>query len=252
MLLASVPKPADISLPNGVAKVETLAESPSLVGELERARKEVVFTSARIQDLEDALRKERQMREAAEDRAAQLEIATRTQLEAEAEEAQETCADDEDEDHTVTIDAAALAASMLQARMEEIMVELKTVKSEMRAFKLRAEAAELRADRAEKERDAGQKSLAETIQAIRREEDRRSSSGTQTDALELGERRASMSKPVLRGGGGETALKVTALNKEQTLLLRKQATVPYASMLGVVLMGVGLMAIINNWQRVER
>ena len=201
----------------------------------------MVYTSARIQDLEEALRKEKHAREAAEDRAAQLEAEN---LAAQTRRAEEEEAEEEshvtDEDHTVTIDAAALAASMLQARMEEIMGELATVKSDMRAYKLRAEAAELRADRAEKERDAGQRSLAETIQAIRREEDR----STQTEM----ERRASASGPVLRGGGESLAP-----SKEQTaLLLRKQATVPYASMLGVVLMGVGLMAVINNWQSGER
>lgn len=239
----------------------------SLVGELARARKEVDFTSARIQDLEVALKKEKHAREAAEDRAAQLEIATQRIREQPVCEYKEPRLrfESAEEDHTVTIDAAAHAATALHARMEEILVELKTVKSEMRAYKLRAEAAELRAENVEKERDSNQKTLAETIQSIRKEEDdrqrRRTEQATQTETVDTtdtatqaasdGGRRASApaASQIKRADSG---FKVAALSKEHSLLLRKQASVPYASMLGVVLIGVGLMAVINNWQRGER
>jgi hypothetical protein len=49
----------------------------SLVGELARTRQEVETNSARIQDLEEALKREKHAREVAEDRAAQLENTSR-------------------------------------------------------------------------------------------------------------------------------------------------------------------------------
>ena len=266
--------------PDRSAKGDPPQTIQSLLGELARARKEVETNTARIQDLEDALKKERAVREAAEDKAARLEknatrLAPGTRKSRELASPSDECGESkkevgssqtvkgqEEKDRDIAADSATRAAAELQQRMEEILRELETVKSDMLSYRMRAQAAELRADAAEKERDSDKKSLFETIRAIRNEEGERlrraRESGSQTDDADTtdsatqvaieGKRRAS-APPGIRS---DSALTVTRLRKEQTLLLRKQSGAPYASLLGVVVIGVGLMAIINNWQRVER
>jgi hypothetical protein len=249
----------------------------SLVGELARARKEVETNSARIQDLEDALRKEKLAREVAEDRATQLENASRLLRTAGNPSTLAlshflsnpvltagTGPDTSLDDPKAAADSATQAAAELQHRMEAILQELASVKSDMHSYKLRAEAAELRASAAEQERDTDKKTLLETIRAIRAEEDYRlkrvAEQGSQTLDAETtdcavqvttpGDRRRASAPPgIMRADSG---IAVARLSKEQTLLLRKQSGAPYASLLGVVVLGVGLMAVINNWQRGER
>ncbi|KAF8538004.1 hypothetical protein BDD12DRAFT_886361 [Trichophaea hybrida] len=236
----------------------------------------------RIQDLEEALKREKQAREEAEDRAALLEKSSRLLRSGNSREPSLTREhlapenvvsshsqeetnndDDDDKDHPERIiDSAALAAAesanALQHRMEEILAELEVAKSELQTYKLRAEAAE-------QERDTDKKTLMDTIRDIRKAEAERAlrarERGSQTDDITtsdegvqvaVGGRRASVPPPsgIIRADSGLAS--VPGLSKEQALLLRKQSGAPYGAVLGVVIFGVGLMVAINTWQRGDR
>ncbi|KAI5812879.1 hypothetical protein BZA77DRAFT_323052 [Pyronema omphalodes] len=250
----------------------------TLVGELARAKKEMELNNARILSLESALNKEKQLREAAESRATQLEEVTEmlkenlreqsrsSEMEKESLQvpvasststASSTASMNEGDQKTIA-DAAAESATALQKRMEEILAELKAAKSEMLAYKIRAEAAE-------SERDHNQKTLAETIRAIRKADDERKEKSRekscQTNPLEMMDegtmtidrsRRSSTQGNIPELLRKDSGLAVQLAAKEQALILSRQSASPYAAMLGVVLLGVGLMAVINNWQRGER
>jgi hypothetical protein len=170
--------------------------------------------------------------------------------------------------------AAAQAAAELQQRMEAILQELASVKNDMHSYKLRAEAAEMRAAAAEQERDADKTTLLDTIRQIRAEEISRLArtieAGSQTIADEAdadaaietrdcgiqvttpGDGRRASAPPGIIRADSSSIHTVQRLSKEQTLILRRQSAAPYASLLGVVVLGVGLMAVINNWQRGDR
>jgi hypothetical protein len=260
----------------------------SLVGELAKARKEVELNSTRIQDLEDALKKEKQAREVAEDRATQLENTSRLirkmpsfcdlsndkpkfeESGSQTEEFGEELAEKPPVEECTVVGgnaiiavAAAESASTLQRNMEEILNELKTVKLQMESFKIRADAAEARAECAERERDSNRKTLAETIRLIRKEDEkarRIRGRGSQTETIhttstgvqvEIVDARVDSSNSVIRNTSTSN-IPPAAGHKEAALLFRKENAAPYAGVLGVVLFGVGLMAVINAWPRGDR
>lgn len=278
----------------------------SLVDALAKARKELEAKSARVKDLEDALKREKSAREDAEDRASQLETRAlrgtsreRALGEFEAEkvladekgEMDDTdtiCGDDEksldgqpdmrmedvnhSEDDTLEVKvdpsalAAAEAANRLQRRVEEMMLELQSAKAEIEAYKLRTESAE-------EESRTTRKTLAEMVETIQREEEARKSrkrqSGSQTDSAAV--QNAGMQvntdmtndeimEPVSNGTVKQKDIgklpNGSAISSEDlartSLVLSKQNTAPYVSIIGVMLLGVGLMAAMNSWQKGER
>jgi len=158
---------------------------------------------------------------------------------------------------------ATESAAALQSRMEKILEELRSAKEDVEAYKHRVETAEQRADGAEQKADSDRKSLMDTIRTLRKEQDERNHRmkevGSQTDGVGTCSTGVQVS---VEGPTGNVAAgiirtdsggpPITRLGKEQTMLLRKENAAPYASVLGVVLLGVGIMAAINNWQRAER
>lgn len=274
----------------------------SLVDALAKARKELETKTALVKDLEDALKREKSAREVAEDRAAQLETASRAlrgtsrdrtlrefeaekvlaDEKAEMDDTDTICGDDEKsldgqpdmpmEDDTLEVKvdpsalAAAEAASRLQRRVEEIMLELQSAKAEIEAYKLRTESAE-------EDNRTTRKTLAEMVESIQREEKARKArerqSGSQTESAAV--RNASMQasgdmtydeivettangtlkqKPIVKFPNG-TAIASEDLART-SLALSKRNAAPYASIVGVMLLGVGLMAVLNSWQKGER
>ncbi|KAI2611817.1 hypothetical protein GGR54DRAFT_643268 [Hypoxylon sp. NC1633] len=170
------------------------------------------------------------------------------------------------------------SATHLHAQIESMVLEMKDMRLQLDAFKRRAETAEA-------ERDADRKSLAEMALQIR----------TESEAREAAAREKALSKSRAVGNAdGSNAISKESsaiirtsspgssqdqsipgepldpptLSRANTitphsaaasgLLSRDQAlsdTIPYASMIGVVLIGMGLMAYINGWDvqpRLER
>ncbi|OTB07433.1 hypothetical protein M426DRAFT_53747 [Hypoxylon sp. CI-4A] len=170
------------------------------------------------------------------------------------------------------------SATHLHAQIESMVLEMKDLRQQLESFKQRAEAAEA-------ERDADRKGLAEMALQIRRETEAKEALA-QEKAL-LSSRLAQKSED-LKAISKELSSTVRASidsNQDQStpresidqptlsrantitphsaaasgLLPRDQAlanSIPYASMLGVVILGMGLMAYINGWQspppRLER
>lgn len=281
------------------------AQLLSLVDALAKARKELDAKSARVKDLEDALKREKSAREVAEDRAAQLETASivlrgnfreRTLGEFEAEkvladekgEMDDTdtiCGDGEKsldgqpmegeilEDNTIEVKvdpsalAAAEAANRLQKRVEEMMLELQSAKAEIEAYKLRTEAAE-------EENIKTRKTLAEMIEDIQRKEEARKArerqSGSQTepaavqnagmqscfDIVQGEDMVPAINGTVKQSDIGKKLPNGTAIAPEDltrtSLVLSKRNAAPYVSVIGVMLLGVGMMAVFNSWQKGER
>jgi hypothetical protein len=164
----------------------------------------------------------------------------------------------------------------LQERLELMMREMDEMKIQMQKYKARAETAE-------EERST----LAEMVQRIRDTRDAKStavivsethtpkpSSGieiaTQTDGFLVATANGNVSKsPPEQHLFGEANGKLSPANEKQLAELQsamvsafRQAgssegsilaqSAPYASMLGVVLIGVGIMTYLNGWQKGER
>ncbi len=170
---------------------------------------------------------------------------------------------------------ASASAARLQQRVELMVAEMDEMKQQMEKYKRRAETAE-------EESVSSRKTLAEMVEKIRRdgataataEADTlshrvRTEIATQTDTgfgTELPDSSRSGAS-LLKKAGVENGKPIgpgelAQLEKAMATALaqssgpgsteRLHASAPFASMLGVVLIGVGLMAYLNGWQKVER
>jgi len=265
--------------PRSVPNVSPIRQEPqnvlSLVEALQTAKKELETQSARMRDLEEMLQKEREARELAEDVAKRLELQSSESkpnghlsnvdgliIEEAFEppaEVSETKDTEEDSKSVEKTDADIITDStlLLEQRLETLMVEMHEMRQHMETFRNRAITAEAA-------RDVDQKTLAEMVEKIRADESARRSSST--------ERARSPYFKALNGGTGalktleKSPLANGYLNSStadtepgklvaETLsrlpsgrgALSYHAT-PYASMVGVVLIGMGLMAYMNGWQ----
>ncbi|KAH6665372.1 cytoplasm to vacuole targeting protein-like protein Vps64 [Halenospora varia] len=273
------------SVPNASpVRQESSSQIITLVEALASAKKEIDTQSAKLRDLEEMLQKERQARELAEDLAKRLETQSELKMnghikpsegsiieEAFEPPAEVTTKEAETEKAAAieTVDPTVISDSskLLEHRLETMLGDMQQLKDQMESFKLRAETAE-------SERDADRKTLAEMVEKIRLDEAARRSSST--------ERARSPSKDILpllenvngTADGHKSTLEllekaglanghaiVSGDNKEagrsavSTLSrppgshdARLYHATPYASMLGVVIIGMGLMAYLNGWQ----
>lgn len=289
----------------------------SLVSQLRDARLELEAKSAKMRELEELLRKERTAREMAEDRAAQLELASlslrkqerqlkenlnRTRASEDSIDLDDDQADDisiaGSEDTVLGLDldfnekrnlvrdeatvAAAEAAAQLQKKVEEMMAELEQAKEEIESYRQRVRTAE-------EDGEKSRKSLAEMVATLRADEERRRKSakshGIQTDSAprpvlaHFGVQTIVDIEPVTPATvietGGEGAInangsimklangshkKLSVMELPGNTKLMKQAhsrsmssqSAPYVSIVSVVIIGVGIMAVLNSWQKGER
>ncbi|KAK5656372.1 hypothetical protein OQA88_4752 [Cercophora sp. LCS_1] len=164
----------------------------------------------------------------------------------------------------------ALAAAF-QARIDSMTLEMSGLREQLEAFRLRAE-------KAEADRDADRKTLAEMVEQIRQRDEEeakraaerksRSLSRARSRAAGLDEKgeappaqNGTATKPIPQhDGAAAEAASVPTLSRANTITPTTSAlatssqdpaimqTLPYASMIGVVLIGMGLMAYLNGWQ----
>ncbi|KAJ6779458.1 hypothetical protein PWT90_00763 [Aphanocladium album] len=170
--------------------------------------------------------------------------------------------------------------SAMQARLTSMEAQVNELCDQMEQWKARCEAAET-------ERDTGRQSLAEMVIKLREEEARRvaveekarssslqaseeesrAASGKENDAAIASATKATKgettkaeeSEQLEESPTLSRANTITPLNAHRRGSLpddRLYSGLPYASMLGVVLIGMGMMAVINGWQspppRLER
>ena len=282
-------KRSNTERPRSVPSTSPIRQEPtnqivSLVEALATARKEIDTQSTRMRDLEEMLQKERQARELAEEVAKRVvqsyEMKTNGHhkaiaggsLKAEAferpAESGSRTKPGGDLEKSKIIDTTSISDStlLLEQRLESMLGEMAQMKEQMQNFKKRAETAE-------SERDVDRKTLVEMVEKIRADEAARALSSAEHTRLPL---RKSANGFVARNPLGPMLQKAGLTNGsvvaskgegDQVRQLSEalsrlpgdrdpflyQAT-PYASMLGVVLLGMGLMAYMNGWQppRVDR
>jgi hypothetical protein len=271
-------------------KQESSSQIIALVEALESAKKEINVQSERMRDLEKMLHEEREARQAAEGLAKRLEaestgahingFAKGGSVDVEAfEPPQEAVPEvvglastvaDEAKSTGMSAELVEASTNNLQEKLELMMVEMREMKEHMETYLQRAESAE-------SERDDGRKTLAEMVEKIRADEQARretaerakaalsgsdisalSTAGTEKQAEDL----PAATKDIVQNGTVSSphitkppesqpaiALQHYPGGQDQRLL---QHSAPYASMIGVVLLGMGLMAYMNGWQKGER
>lgn len=276
----------------------------SLVEALASAKRELDSQSARMRDLEEMLQKERQARELAEELARQLEqqsslakVNGQSESSAEGSIPEDTLESLSDETGSTPasliqtteplspkpnpadsgdvqpsastskdVDTNGISSSttLLEQRVETMLVEMQQLRDNMELFKKRAEVAE-------DARDQDRKTLAEMVEKIRSEESARRSSSTERARSPSGDMARDQPSsnsgalsdtlgPLLQKAGfsnGDTSARKAEARRiaAGTLSMppgtqdqRLYHATPYASMLGVVLIGMGLMAYLNGWQ----
>jgi hypothetical protein len=257
----------------------------SLVEALSSAKKELDSQAARVKNLEDMLKEERLARESAEERARRLEQHTSyrpvTGIEDVDGEADAEPLPDTAEAIRPWANINGLAEPKtsptnpeqdLQQKLDVIVAEMAEMKQEMDRYQKRAEVAETDASTA-------RSSLAEMITRLRKENAAEAANAEKsldgillpasppgTASPEAGESSSSsttLSKHGSHAANGhvrapsrlpeqlERALAVVLRDSNGNGEMLAQ-TAPYVSMLGVVLLGVGLMAYLNSWQKVEK
>ena len=252
----------------------------SLVEALSIAKKELDSQGAKVQQLEEMLRQEKIARENAEEKARRLEQHYSAQPVSILDE------NDEDTDRqksssspthigqrrsTITgVTEAVESEDELQQKLDTLVTEMQKMRSDMARFQQRAETAENDASKA-------RLSLSEMIENLRRKNEavqptRGDQSNTKeaTGALASAEptegvvdQRANDSLRTIKQTNGHIrnpSRLPPQLERAVAAVLRDSGgnpdtfaqTAPYVSMLGVVLIGVGLMAYLNSWQKTEK
>jgi len=167
--------------------------------------------------------------------------------------------------------AAAEAAERLQRRVEQMVAELQAAKEEIERYKRQAEVAE-------HEGAKSKKTLSEMVEKIRKDERARKllhekEAASQTDSVAVKNTSIQVSSEDieeavdgfhLNGTIKPTGGKVAALNgsrssgqviskrsKESNLAISKRDAAPYATIISVMLIGVGLMTALNRWHKAE-
>jgi hypothetical protein len=271
---------------------EPTSQIISLVEALASAKKDCDDMKTLVHVLEDKLKEERELREAAEGLAKRLELESSSSkmngfakggldgsvieeaFEPPLENVSQTLETSSNQSASPKVAGDAVEASTkLQEKLELMMVEMKEMKERMESYRRRAETAE-------EERDHDRKTLAEMVEKIRSDEQARRSGSTERARSPIKDAHAMTGTtsndsldgnvdllPLLHKGDTRNDKALGPLSdlamSDQHLamaLARPQGShdrllyhsAPYASMLGVVLLGMGLMAYMNGWQKVER
>ncbi|KAH8163839.1 hypothetical protein CIB48_g4418 [Xylaria polymorpha] len=187
----------------------------------------------------------------------------------------DTPAPDADKPTPPDAEVIEASATQLHAQIESLVLEIKDLRQELDVFKQRAEMAE-------SERDTQRKTLAEMALQIRRDteakelaEKEKTSELSEYEDVTSDSEATSFTEAVSRPSSSPRQSQAVSGDALDRPLLSQCATItpnaipsqavlpnqafaksiPYASMISVVLIGVGLMAYINGWQpqpRLER
>lgn len=252
----------------------------SLIEALSSAKRELDSQGARVKELENLLLQERHARESAEEKAKSLEFVSikesdepqsASQLGPQFDSSPQNASEGEksdvqlvngtsspEEQNTAAVEDQT---DKLQRRLETMMGEMEEMKTQLSSYKDRAE-------KAETETTETRKSLAEMIEELRKERSHTSDKGVEptvqptraVDASypqpddELGatikefevDPQHAVSPPGAKGLELPGTTDITHRRRDAI-----EQTSPFASMLGVVLLGVGLMAYLNGWQKMD-
>lgn len=243
----------------------------SLIEALSTTKKELEAQNSRVKELEDLLRQERSARESAEEKARQTQLGrsedeaapeTLDEVEQEVPEVEEITKSHEiHEPNGVpeNVEAEKTEHPVLDTKTEKLQEQLNNMVTELVEMKQQVETFKQRAEKAEDESAETRKSLAEMIETIRREREAQAKAApNEASSKESPSLDGAVEKELSTAFHGvdsrhlkEVENAVTALAQKRRHNMLENST-PYASMLGVVLLGVGLMAYLNGWQKIER
>jgi hypothetical protein len=244
-----------------------------LIEALSSAQKELTAQATKVKQLEDMLKEERTAREDAEERARRLEASSSSrpvtkveEVEAPTEQSELRTPVPQDSSTTDVEETQLVDESDLQKKLDVMVSEMQRMKSEMDKFKRRADTAENDASKA-------RESLAEMIERLRRENSKDVLESAEITSYETGSSarpnpnddseetaRDTVKAPAIPNGHVRSPKLPAHLQNAVTTVLREghagngealANSAPYVSMLGVVLIGVGLMAYLNSWQKKE-
>ncbi|KAL4872402.1 hypothetical protein BDV12DRAFT_162144 [Aspergillus spectabilis] len=256
----------------------------SLIEALSSAKRELDTQGARVKELENMLLQERHARESAEEKARSFELISTKEIKerqvapthnsqvdglhqnlAEETVLEESPAGPADKPNPLMPEKEQAAVEnqtdKLQRRLDLFMVEMEEMRKQVSLFKDRAE-------KAETESGEARKSLAEMIETLRRE--RAEARNHDTESLSMSQATTAVDDPppkhdelaadnkletdlqnAMSSPGVDTDSDTATTTQHKRLDAIEQSS-PYASMLGVVLLGVGLMAYLNGWQKMEK
>lgn len=296
---ATTERPKSHPVNTSPVRQDNLSQIIQLTEALNFAKREIDTHAARILDLEEMVRKEREARELVEEQNKRLEDAASSQMngsakpklppsildetfeppaEATTSTGKETRASDDTTKTIVPpqIESVEASASQFQARIESMMREMMDMRVQLDSYKQRAETAEA-------ERDADRKTLAEMVLQIRQRDEQAKDGASQrkgrsrsrprppSSGSTTGDRpaeRATVSADSVPDLASETSTNPlddpadekltlsrtntitpsTGLSRKMPQDERLMQSLPYASMIGVVIIGMGLMAYLNGWQ----
>ncbi|KKK16095.1 hypothetical protein P175DRAFT_0430123 [Aspergillus ochraceoroseus IBT 24754] len=260
----------------------------SLIEALSSAKKELDSQGARVKELENLLVQERHARESAEEKARAFEqLSVKEQpepSEASIDDSQpEGFPQSSNEEQIIEVSDADVPnnnssveqesalvespADKLQLRLETLMEEMEEMKKQVSLFKDQAQ-------KAENETAEVRKSLAEMIETLRRERAERREKANESVpqvqdpstapnsspsppegpapvAADKSQTQAQYAASLPLAKESESPSIAIATKSHKRLDVLEQSS-PYASMLGVVLLGVGLMAYLNGWQKMDK
>lgn len=249
---------------NGVATSPTTSQSSqilTLIASLNEAKKQIESQGTKVKELEDMLREERQAREAAEDKVKRLEESSSKRpvstIEEEPAKVEEPSAV---EPPTLSEQPQVSNESLYKQRLELMVSEMQFMQEKVNQITRRAETAENE-----------KLTLATMIEQYRKEREE-SETPHPTDEQDMtieefdgskGESRQQngMVKDVHQANGHVKVPKLpehlqqavsTMMQQQQSSGEFSSQSAPYVSMLGVVLIGVGLMAYLNSWQKGDK
>lgn len=247
----------------------------SLIEALSTTKKELEAQNSRVKELEELLRQERSARENAGERKQEADNLSAEpapeQLEAaesdvpEVKEITKTL-DSSTSDPAEVAEPKSVEDPVLDAQTQKLQQQLDHMVTELAEMKHQVETFKQCAEKAEGETIEVRKSLAEMIETIRQE---REQAAKAKESLADAEAEAEAIFTNTRGMGksDEKATlanhkvdphKIKELENAVTSLTQQRKpnmlenSGPYASMVGVVLLGIGLMAYLNGWQKIER
>ncbi|KAJ5103772.1 hypothetical protein N7532_004301 [Penicillium argentinense] len=283
-------KPKSMSTSSPVSRESS--QILSLIESLSTARREIETQGVRIKELEDLLRQEKSARETAEDKAKQFETSTpagddkvnhendlekvveESPIKQEHEDVESAVSDDLPSPGADSTSDAVKAEPSAEAHTEQLQRRLDTMAEEMEEMRKQMTSFKKRAETAEDETAQSRKSLEEMIETLREEraekaaavalaaksdgpnDDSKSSSGHMsltengTAKSKAGDSSSQNFDPGASKGKEMDAATAVATKWQRRQYLEEAS--PYASIFGVVLFGVGLMAYLNGWQKLDK
>lgn len=250
-------------LTNGVSTPTTSGQPSQILALLEslkEAQKQIESQGSKVKELEDMLRQERQARHAAEDKIRHLEESGSKPVVSE-DKSNKSVEETKSEIQQAPTQLENQDDTMLQQRIDMMLSEMQIMQENMDQTTKRAETAE-----------AERTSLAALIERYRKErEDAEASDeaavddGTNEEIAGSGEldlSAATLKEHRQSNGHAQIPKLPEHLQHAVTTMLQQQQqqangevpahVAPYVSMMGVVLIGVGIMAYLNSWQKVDK